>query len=167
MAVDDPTGFNASLAGQLKRINERLGELSAAPLGKVKWGLTFVNPLHPTITPAPTSLIATIAVPPLATQCGYSILATGLATNPSATTAGTLTVKLAVTCGSYTKTAPNQSATVSAGQAVQVGSTLVDTFMLDPGVSTITITASVNCDAGTWTDPNNTLTLTPMALFAY
>lgn len=85
MAVDDPTGFNASILGEIKRINARLDQLSGAPLGKLKTrtaanyysGFSWTG----TATAGPRSWItagAAIVVPPFATKVWIHALATSV-----------------------------------------------------------------------------------------
>lgn len=152
MAVDDPTGFNASLLGEIKRINERLDELSATPIGKVKfatgWGPTY----SPTITASQASTSITIPVPALATSCGYSAFASGSGQNTTSV-ADYLEVMVRVTYGAYTRYTFQAQNNIAAGNTGNVTVPQVDTFSFAPGGGTLTLTAYINNGgSGSWTN---------------
>lgn len=151
MAVDDPTGFNASLPGRVKAIEERLDALSATPIGKVKFATGWSLGAHPVITPTPYATSVTIDVPALATSCGYSVFASGVGEN-TGTSAGYMSVKVEVSYGTYDKWTYQSQSNVPASGGANVTVPMVDTFTFPAGGGTLTLTASVWNDSGSWTN---------------
>lgn len=167
MAVDNPTGSDASITGEIKRIKERLDQLSATPLGKVKFLTGSANPISPIITPTPSPLATTVEVPALATSCAYSVFASAVGRNTTASV-GFMTVKIQVSYGDYTIATWQSASNVGAGNVANLTVPSVDTFTFPPGGGTLTLTASVYNGAGSWTDTTfNAVWPEGLFVFAY
>lgn len=151
MAVDNLTGSDASITGEIKRIKERLDQLSSTPLGKVKFATGFAPNINPVITPTPTSLSTTVEVPAFATSCGYSVFASGVGQNTTASV-GFLTVRVEVIYGSYSAFTFQSASNLAAGETGNVTVPMVDTFDFPAGGGLLTLRASINNGAGTWTN---------------
>jgi hypothetical protein len=166
VAVDNPSGFNASILGEIKRINDRLDQLSAAPLGKMKFVTGWGPTITPVVTSTPSSTSILIAVPALATSCGYSVFASGGAANTTATQ-DFLEVTVTVTYGSYTHFTSQAQSNVQPGNEGNVTTPMVDTFTFPPGGGNLTLTASIqNGGSGSWTDTTNNA-IFPEGLFVF
>lgn len=169
MAVDDPTGFNASIMGEIKRINARLDELSATPLGKVKFATAFNSPvINPSITTTPSVMTTTVTVPALATGCAFSAFASGAGQNTSST-ADYLTVKIEVILGSYDNYTYNSFNNIGAGNTATLTVPMVDSFTFPAGAGTLTLKASIyNGGSGTWTNTSlNSIFAEGLFVFQY
>jgi hypothetical protein len=151
MAVDNPTGFNASILGKIKDIERRLDELSAAPLGKVKFDTAFNSPvLNPIITPTPSVMTTTVTVPALATSCAFSAFASGAGINTTGAT-GWMAVQVEVIYGTYDNYTFASQSNILAGTEGNLVTPMVDKFTFPTGGGTLTLKASIWNGAGSWT----------------
>lgn len=173
MAVDDPTGFNASILGEIKDIKRRLDELSAAPLGKVKPGAA-TNSISGfswtgTATAGPRSWVtvtAPITVPPFATS--VSILAVATSVVCSNATAGVAAFSFITITVPELSFAQSQGANVyvqSNQQAQRSRAAMIVNNPVTPG-TTLTITAEGDA-YNTGTNVDNYLAIDAFAIFQY
>jgi len=166
--IDNPDSNSASLAGRIKSLEERLDQLSSAPLGKVKF-LTGAGPsVSPVVTSTPTGSTVQIQVPALATSCGFSVFGVGGALNTTSVI-DYLQVKIEVVYGSYDRWIAQSQSGVTAGSEANVTTPLVDTFSFAPGGGTLTLTASMNNGgSGSWTNtPYNVIFPEGLFVFQY
>jgi hypothetical protein len=167
VAVDNPTGFDGTILKKIKDIEQRLDELSATTLGKVKFMSAQNAPgISPVLTSSTVTATITVDVPPLATSCGYSAFAQGSGLN---TTSGTdyLTVQVDLYFGAYHRwTQLSQSTPTSTEATVVVPQ--VDSFTFPAGGGTLTLTATANVGVGPWTNTAyNTLFAEGLLIFQY
>lgn len=165
MAVNDPTGLNSSLIGRITALEQRMAELSSAPLGKVKFATGWSQGVTPVITPTPSAASVTVQVPALATSCGYSVFASGVGMNTT-TSVGFMSVKVEVSFGAYDKWTYQSQSNVPAGGAANVTVPMVDTFTFPPGGGALTLTASAWNGAGSWTNTSFNI-VWPEGLFVF
>lgn len=151
-AVDDPNSVAASILGRVKKIEERLDQLSSQQLGKVKFATGWGPTATPTITASQYSTSITVAVPALATSCGYSAFASGSGQNTTSV-ADYLEVMVQVTYGAYTRYTFQAQNNIAAGYTGNVTVPQVDSFSFPAGGGTLTLTASINNGgSGSWTN---------------
>jgi hypothetical protein len=150
VAVDNPTGFDGSILKEIKDIKERLDQLSATPLGKVKYATAHGAPIAPVLTAATVTASVTVTVPPLATSCAYSVYAWAGGLNTTALN-DYLTLQVEVTFAGYDNWT-QQSQTTAPGTTVVVVVPMVDSFTFPPGGGTLTISAIANVGTGPWTN---------------
>jgi hypothetical protein len=150
VAVDDPTGFNASILGEIKRINARLDQLSAAPLGKVKFATGKGAPNSLVVTTTPSSVPLSIPVPALATAVGFSVFAMGSVFNT--TGAGDYVhVRVDVDYAGQNSHDFYDTDVVSGAEVTAVVPCM-DYFTFPPGGGTLTLTASISAGVGPFTN---------------
>jgi hypothetical protein len=166
MAVDDPTGFNASILGKIKELEDRLGELSAAPLGKVKFATGRGIPNSLVVTTTPTAVPLTIPVPALATSVGFSVFAMGSVYNTTSVL-DTFHVRVDV---DYAGQNAHDFFDTDVGSGRE-GTTVVpclDYFTFAPGGGTLTLTATISAGVGPFTvATSNTIFQKGLFLFQY
>ncbi|MEO7017240.1 MAG: hypothetical protein ABI067_11970 [Leifsonia sp.] len=165
MAVDNPTGFNASILGEIKRINARLDELSGAPLGKVKAVGGQANATAGFALPpntSPLSVTAGILVPQHATIATFIVVATVYAING---TANDHDLDIQITSPA---TSPLTESNVPAGQGYPLSVTTVGTLPVTGG-STLNFTAQAYTffAAGFPANPANFMNVNAVVLFQY
>jgi hypothetical protein len=166
VAVDNPSGFNASILGEIKRINDRLDQLSAAPLGKVKFATGRGTPNSLVVTTTPSSVPLSITVPALATSVGFSVFAMGSVYNTTSVL-DTFHVRVDV---DYAGQNAHDFFDTDVGSGRE-GTTVVpclDYFTFAPGGGTLTLTASINAGVGPFTvAASNTIFQKGLFLFQY
>jgi hypothetical protein len=170
--IDNPDALSQTLAGQIKELQRRMDELSAAPIGKVKpsaganssQGFSWTGAgggIRSWITVG-----ASITVPPLATTVSIFALATSVVCSNSAanTTAFSLLAVSVPELGYMQSDGPNVYVQTNQ-QAQRSRSASIVSAPVTPG-STLTVTA--NGDAlNTGTNVNNFLGIDAFAIFQY
>jgi hypothetical protein len=166
MAVDDPTGFNASILGKIKDIESQLSQLSSAPLGKVKFATGRGVPNSLVVTSTPSSVPLTIPVPALATSVGFSVFAMGSVFN---TTGSDDFFHVRVDVDFAGQNAHDFFDTdVPAGAEVTTVVPCLDYFTFAPGGGSLTLTASINAGTGPFTvAASNTIFQKGLFVFQY
>jgi hypothetical protein len=166
VAVDDPTGFNASILGKIKDIESRLDQLSSAPLGKVKFATGRGTPNSLVVTSTPTGVPLSVPVPALATSVAFSVFAMGSVLNTTAFD-DYMTVRIDV---DYAGQNAHDffSTDCPAGAGITTVVPCVDYFTFPPGGGSLTLTATINAGAGPFTNaPFNTIFQKGLFVFQY
>lgn len=168
MAVNNPAGIDASIIGRIAKLEERLQELSATQVGKVKFATGTGAPVSPVVTSTPTGTSITVQVPPLATACGYSVFACGGALNTSSVN-DYLQVKVEVSYGAYDNWTAQSASGIAPGFEGNVTTPMVDTFTFPAGGGLLTLTATMNNGgSGSWNNlPQNVIFPEGLFVFQY
>jgi hypothetical protein len=167
--IDNPDALSQTLAGQIKELQRRMDELSAAPIGKVKFATAYNSPvLNPVITSTPSVMTTSVTVPPLATACAFSAFASGSGNNTTST-ADYITVKVEVIYGSYDSYTYQSEDNIIAGRTGNLTVPTVDSFTFAPGGGTLTLKASINNGgSGSWTNTSiNSIFAEGLFVFQY